>query len=373
MILHLRESLGDGAVGLEYFPGRYAGPTELEALAAELRSHKAPLAIHTRGISALYDYGMGEALELAEKSCCQLQISHVNPMGRANLEAVDRLIERIDISRAQGLDAGYDIVLYVAWNVSALELLPHFVQELGDDAVLALAATVEGRRQLRQMIETSHPSWPPWIWNGVTRNIPIELGWENLVLADPAAAGFGDAHGETTAVLARTQRCGPYEFYFDLLRRSHGEARIANVGYSGDLEDDAPLSRLVAKPDAIPATDTVPVPAPGSGDVTLPLPMSHGTMARFLGHFVPERELVSVEDAVHRITGTPAARMRLANRGVLRDGAFANIMVFDPLAIGDRGNHLNPQPPVGIERVFVNGKHVVRNGDYDHEFLRRAA
>jgi N-acyl-D-aspartate/D-glutamate deacylase len=129
-----------------------------------------------------------------------------------------------------------------------------------------------------------------------------------------------------------------------------------------------PLRRLVARPDAIPETDTVPVRTNGS--VALPLPLFHGTMTRFLGHFSRELGLVPLEQAVQRITRLPAERLRLEGRGLLREGAFADLVVFDPATIADRGTFLDPEPPAGIEYVFVNGQQVVSAGVYDAE--RRA-
>jgi N-acyl-D-amino-acid deacylase len=201
------------------------------------------------------------------------------------------------------------------------------------------------------------------------------MGWDALYLAD-RAPGFETEKGETLGELARRRGAEPYDVYFDLLRASGGAARIVNDGYGGDREDDRPLRRLVQRPDAIPETDTVPVP---SGDgISLPLPLFYGTMPRFIGHFCRELELVTVEEAIRRVTSFPARRARLADRGVLREGAFADLVVFDFEAIGDSGTLLDPQPAVGIEHVFVNGEAVVRDGCFDADVapgraLRRAA
>jgi N-acyl-D-aspartate/D-glutamate deacylase len=138
-----------------------------------------------------------------------------------------------------------------------------------------------------------------------------------------------------------------------------------------DLKQDAGLTvlrRLVARADAIPETDTVPIAVPGRG-LQLPLPLFHGTMARFLGHFSRDLALVPLEQAVHRITELPARRTGLSDRGVVRAGAFADLTVFDPASIADRGTYLDPQPPAGISHVFVNGRPVVRDGRYDAELL----
>jgi N-acyl-D-aspartate/D-glutamate deacylase len=365
----LEQGLRDGAVGLsiglEYFPGRYAGTSEVTELAAVCGAHGGLLAAHTRGISELFDEAMDEALAIARASRCRLQIAHVNPMGRANWHALDGLFERVDAAAEDGLDVAMDIVGYTAWTMTALELLPHVVYDLGADAVLALAASGEGRRHLRERIERAWPAWPPWVEGRVTRNVLLEMGWDALVLADPAA-GFESERGRALGEIARARGADPFDLYFDLLAASGGGARVVNVGYGGDFEDDAPLRRLVLRPDALPETDTVPVPGPG-GRVTLPLPMFWGTMPRFVGRFSREHELVPLERAVQRITQLPARRVGLEGRGELHEGAFADLVVFDPDTIGDRGTFLDPEPAGGIRHVFVNGQPVVRDGDYDPE------
>jgi len=368
----LEGGLRDGAVGLsiglEYFPGRYADSTEVRELASALKRHDAMLAAHTRGISGLYDRAMEESIGVAEGAGCRLQISHVNPMGRANWWAIDRLFERIDAARQRGADVGYDIVTYVGWTLSVFEMLPYFVQDLGLDAAVALASTADGRRYLRQSIEAAVPAWPAWVKPNVTRNIILDMGWDALLLAEPGSREFEPHRGESVGGIARAQARDPYEVYFDLLLDSRGRSQIVNVGYGGDFEDERPLHHLVARSDAIPETDTVPVRKP-NGRLYQNIPLFFGTMARFIGHFSRDLGLVSLEHAVHRMTQLPAARLRLRDRGVLREGAFADITVFDPATIGDRGSFLAPQPAGGILHVFVNGEPVVQDGRYHPDRL----
>jgi N-acyl-D-amino-acid deacylase len=118
----LAEGLEDGAiglsVGLEYFPGRYAGPSEVESLTALVAERDGLTAVHTRGISGLYDQGMAEAIGFATSTRCRLQISHVAPMGRANWDAVDKLFDRVDEARAAGVDLEFDVVPLTTWTLA---------------------------------------------------------------------------------------------------------------------------------------------------------------------------------------------------------------------------------------------------------------
>ena len=361
----LAEGLRDGAVGLsvglEYFPGRYAGPSEVEELCHVAAEHDALVAVHTRGISELFDPAMNEALGFAAASGCRLQISHVNPMGRANWDAIDGLFTRVDAGRTSGLDVAFDIIGYTAWTMTAFETLPHVVTDLGQDAVLSLASG-SGRDHLRGLVERARPEWPPWVEGRVTRNVLLEMGWDALYLADEPT-GFADAAGKTIAAVARESGADPFDVYCDILVASSGNARIVNDGYGGDRDDDLPLRRLVARPDAIPETDTVPVMV--DGRIELPLPLFWGTMPRFIAHFSRDLELLRLEDAVARITSVPARRARLEDRGELREGAYADVLLLDLEELGDRGTMLEPQPAGGVGWVFVNGVPTVSDGTFD--------
>ena len=185
--------------------------------------------------------------------------------------------------------------------------------------MLALAASGDGRRYLRERIESSPPSWPSWIEGRVTRNMVLDIGWDAMIVADPRSSAFERRRGETVAAISAALGRDPFDVYFDLVESSQGQAQFVNVGYGGDLEDDGPMQRMLARPDAIPETDTVPVPA-ANGGVHVSLPLFYGSMARFIGRYSRDLGLVPLEQAVARITRVPAERVRLQDRGLLRAG-----------------------------------------------------
>ena len=362
----LEEGLRDGAVGLsvglEYFPGRYAGPSEVEELTRTAAVHDGLVAVHTRGISELFDEAMDEALGFARASRCRLQIAHVNPMGKANWDGIDRLFDKVDAAKTDGTDVAFDIVGYTAWTMTAIEALPHVVAELGTDAVLAMAATADGRGHLRGLVEHAWPTWPPWVEGRVTRNVLLEMGWDAIHLADETQGFTGD-RGKNLVELADERSASPWDVYFDIITSSKGSARIINDGYGGNAADDGPLRQLVERPDAIPETDTVIIPS--NGKLTVPLPMFWGTMPRFLGRFSRDLELVPMPQAVQRITQLPARRARLIGRGELTPNSYADVVLLDWNSVNDAGTFLDPEPAAGVEWVFVNGEPVVRERDYD--------
>ena len=174
----------------------------------------------------------------------------------------------------------------------------------------------------------------------MTRNVLLEMGWDALYLADEPT-GFADAAGKTIAAVARESGADPFDVYCDILVASSGNARIVNDGYGGDRDDDLPLRRLVARPDAIPETDTVPVMV--DGRIELPLPLFWGTMPRFIAHFSRNLELLRLEDAVARITSVPARRASLAGPRRAPQGAYADVLLLDLEELGDRGTMLEPE------------------------------
>jgi N-acyl-D-amino-acid deacylase len=375
----LATSIDQGAsgmsVGLEYFPGRYAPPSELLALARVVAASGTVLAAHTRGISGLYAQGMAEILDMARRAGCRLQVSHVNPMGKQNWANFSGFREQVSAAAKEGLDVGFDAVAYTGWGVGVVDLLPHVVSEAGTEAIVAMAAMAEGRSVLRDMVTRHLPAWPAWLMGAVTRNQLVELGWDNIVIAKAASEQFAHFEGWPIARAAAERGVDPFDCYCDWVAASAGMGRALAFGYAGDRDDETALELILKDPDSIPETDTVATRT-ASGHLELTLPLFFGTMPRFVGHFSRDRELFSLDEAVRRVTSAPAERFRLRGRGLLKPGYRADVTVFDPEAINDAGSFLHPRRPKGIEYVFVNGVPVVQSGLADlsrlpGEVLRR--
>lgn len=371
-IAHMRRlldrSIDEGAlglsVGLEYFPGRYAAPSEVASLASVVAGKGAILAAHTRGISHLYGEGMDEILAAAESAGCKLQVSHVNPMGKPNWPSFGPFREAVGEARGRGCDVGYDAVTYVAWTATVADILPHVVAERGAEALVALASQPAGRSALRRDIEHVLPASPSWRPGAVTRNLASDMGWDHIVIAEPGSQRFADYTGASIAEVAARRGVDATDCYFDWLADSRGAGRALLEGFAGDFSDESPLEQILREPDAIPETDTA-VTRSSSGAVELTLPLFYGTMPRFIGHFGRDRELFTVEAAVSRMTASAARRMGIGDRGVLRPGYRGDVTVFDPSTISDQGSYLAPQRPRGIEYVLVGGDIVVREGRAD--------
>ena len=175
----------------------------------------------------------------------------------------------------------------------------------------------------------------------------LDLGWDAMIVADPRSSAFERRRGETVASISAALGRDPFDVYFDLVESSQGQAQFVNVGYGGDLEDDGPMQRILARPDAIPETDTVPVPA-ANGGVHVSLPLFYGSMARFIGRYSRDLDLVPLEQAVARITRVPA------ERGGCRTGAFCSRAASPTSRCSIRrrsasaARRSSPSPPVGF-------------------------
>ena len=193
----------------------------------------------------------------------------------------------------------------------------------------------------------------------------LDIGWDAMIVADPRSSAFERRRGETVAAISAALGRDPFDVYFDLVESSHGQAQFVNVGYGGDLEDDGPMQRILARPDAMP------------GDGHRPRAGGERGRARLAA------ALLRIDGAVHRpLLARPRPRAARAGGGAdharpggagaapgpgtaARRRGFADVTVFDPAEIGERGTTLEPEPAGGIPYVFVNGEPVVHDGVYD--------
>jgi N-acyl-D-aspartate/D-glutamate deacylase len=360
----IASALDDGAVGLsfgfEYFPGRSAGTDEAVALAARMK--RGVVAMHTRGLASLYLDGMTEAIDIGRRSGRPIQLSHVNPLGRAHRAAADRLPDLVAAARRDGIDVNLDAVTYTTWKNDWLSLFPAAVSEsYGRDGVRSLAATEDGRKRLQTMVEQCVPAWPSWASGAATKNPIVDTGWDDLVLCETVADHYRDMLGHSVASIAREHGRAPFDVICDLITSDPDATSFLNAWVSGDMDDDEPMQRIFRAEGVIPATDATPNRGPG-GAPALDMPNAFGTMPRFLGRFCRDLGVLSLEDAIWRMTALPASWLGLARRGQLREGWVADLVAFSPSAIADAGTLLRPESPLGVEWVFVNGVPVVRDG-----------
>jgi dihydroorotase/N-acyl-D-amino-acid deacylase len=336
----LRAGAAGLSTGLIYTPGTYAGTEEVVALAAVAARHGKPYVTHLRDEMSRVEEALEEAVEIARRSGAALHVSHHKTAGKYGWGRTERTLPRLAGLRAAGLDVTCDVYPYTAGSTSLSALLPPWAGAGGPDALMRRLADAGQRELMRRAIAEGVPGWENTVGNG---------GWDRISVA--GAAAHPELQGRTVAEIAAGRGLDPVDLAAELLIAEAGEVMIISHSMR---EDD--VRRVLTAPFTMIGSDGVPKPG-------LPHPRWAGTFARVLGRYARDLGIMSVETAVHRMTGLAAARFGLTGRGVLYDGAHADLVVFDPDTVGDRATYTEPLlPPGGVHRVLVAGRTVVRDG-----------
>ncbi|AXI76358.1 N-acyl-D-amino-acid deacylase family protein [Peterkaempfera bronchialis] len=340
----LDRALAQGAAGLStgliYPPGTYADTDEIVALARVAARHGKPYVTHLRDEMSQVETALEEALEIAVRSGAPLQVSHHKTAGRHAWGATLRTLPRLEQARADGVDVLCDVYPYTAGSTVLHAMLPPWTSDGGVAALLERLPRPEVRDRIRADIAGGVNGWENTIGNG---------GWDLIAVA--AAPGHPEAEGRRIADLAAERGLDPVDYVCDLLLAARGEVTIISHSMR---EDD--VRRVLASPLSMIGSDGVPKPG-------RPHPRWAGSFARVLGHYGRDQRLLPLERAVHKMTGLPAGRFGLSGRGVIRDGALADLVVLDPAAVRDTATFDHPlRAPEGVDTVVVAGRVAVRHG-----------
>ncbi|MEF8801290.1 MAG: D-aminoacylase [Halolamina sp.] len=344
------EAMEDGAVGLStglfYPPGSYADTDEVIALAETAAEHGGFYATHMRSESDELIESVEETIEVGRQADIPVQISHHKAIGPDNWGKVRATLRRMELVReTEGIDVQCDQYPYVASSTSLGALLPNWAHDGGDDALLDRLRDEQARASIREELKTDRNS----SWDGVLVTAvqnPELKAYEGQTIAEIAAADDGTRE--------------PADILLDIVLED--ENRTMHVNFGMD-EDDV---RTVMRHDlTMVGSDGSSLCQHGPLGEGVPHPRNYGTFPRVLGHYVREEGVLSLERAIHKMTGMPAARLGLDDRGVLKADAKADITVFDPEIVEQTGDFLDPAHyPAGIDHVLVNGEFVVEDGDH---------
>jgi len=348
----LEDGLRAGAWGLStgliYAPGSYAATEELVALARVAARGRAIYASHVRGEGATLLPAVEEAIRIGRETGIPVQVSHLKAAGRPHWGRVADALARIDRAAAEGLDVHADCYPYTASSTTLRALLPDSALDGGLAGLLGRLADPAARAALREALE--RPAEGPSLLDRV--------GWEQIMVA--WAPGRPEAEGRSLAALAAATGVTPAEAALDVLAATAGRAAVVLFQL-----DEADVRRALAHPRVMIGSDGSALAPYGELGRGKPHPRSYGTFPRVLGEYVREQRVLTLEQAVHKMTGLPARRLGLRDRGVLRVGAVADLVVFDPRRVADRATYADPHRyPVGVEHVLVNGRLVIRDGEH---------
>jgi N-acyl-D-amino-acid deacylase len=337
------------STGLIYAPGSYSTTEEIVALARVAGRQRGFYASHIRGEGATLLEAVAEAIRVGREGDLPVQISHLKAAGRAFWGRVADALALIDAARAEGLDVTADVYPYTASSTSLRTVLPDWALEGGVDAMLKRLADPAERARLRHAME--HPAVPG-------QGIADRVGWENVLVA--SAERRGDAVGRRVAEIAAARGLDPIDAVFELLRDAEG--RVAVILFQ---MDEADLRRALGHPHVMIGSDGSSLAPYGEMGAGKPHPRSYGTFPRVLGEYAREQRVLSLPQAVHKMTGLPARRLGLRDRGVVRPGARADLVVLDPRMVADRATYEDPHRyPAGVEHVLVSGRFVIKDGEH---------
>jgi N-acyl-D-amino-acid deacylase len=347
----LGEALDAGAwgfsTGLVYPPSSYADTRELIALARTMARRGGQYASHIRGESSMLLDSIAEAVRIGEEAGVRVEVSHVKASGRENWPKIDAALRLLDDARARGVDVAGDVYPYNAGSTKMDNLMPAWAHEGGLGKLLERLADPAMRRRIVEDCLVDGERWGTVAQGGV--------GFDQIFVA---SCRRRELEGLSLAQLAHQSGRAPAEALMDLLLEQ--QCTVSMVSFSQSIEN---VAKVLAHPALAVGSDSIPL-FEGDGDKPgRPHPRSYGTFPRVLGEYARDRKLFSLETAVSKMTGMPAQRLGLRDRGRVQAGYVADLTVFDPATVKDESTYPDPHRyPTGIPFVIVNGALAVDAG-----------
>lgn len=333
----LAAALDAGAFGLSsgliYPPGMFSSTDELVTLARDLPPGRV-YATHMRGEGLQLPASVDEAIAVAERAGCRLQVSHLKAAGHDAWGTVREALTRLDRAHDQGTVSHHDVYPYEANSTMLTSCLPPWFQDGGNAGLMQRLRDPDALRRAEQELQHNDGTWENWVAGS---------GWSNVLLASTANHAN---EGLTLDHVAELRGGTPFEALVDVLIENELTATMSVFAMCA--ED---VEAVLAHPRALIGSDGTP---PGTGGK--PHPRLYGTFTRVLARHVRESSLLTLPEAVAKMTSRPAAAFGIADRGTVRVGAAADIVLFDPDVVADRATFVDPvRLSAGIELVVVNG------------------
>jgi N-acyl-D-amino-acid deacylase len=350
----VREAMRDGAVGvstsLQYAPAPYAKTGELIALAAEASKFGGIYATHMRSEGNAIAAAIDEALQIGEEAKIPVEIWHLKVAGKANWHRMPEAVAKINAARVAGIDVGANTYAYTAWSNDFSAFVPPWAHDGGDAKLIERLKDPETRARIRKDMLA-----PSKEWDNEWDEIP---GPEAIIITAVENPKLVPLQGKTLADIAKMWNKDPIDALFHILIEDHAFTSVAVFGMSGD---DVALA--LQQPWVSICNDSEGTSPEGLLGQEHPHPRAYGTFPRILRKYVREEKKLTLEDAIRKFSALPAQRMRLNDRGVLKVGMWADMVVFDPATIKDIATFEDPnQLSQGMEYILVNGTAVIDQG-----------
>ncbi|MGH7447921.1 MAG: N-acyl-D-amino-acid deacylase family protein, partial [Longimicrobiales bacterium] len=354
----MERAMRAGALGMStaliYPPLSYTTTDELVEVAKVAAAHGGIYASHIRGEGRELLEAIGEAIEIGERAGLPVEIFHLKAAYQPGWGTLmTRAGALVDSARARGVEVAADLYPYTAGGTGLEATIPAWAHEGGRDSLRARLSRPETRARLKRELMTGSPGW----WNIVE----AAGGWDGVVLVNARSDANARFEGRTITAIARELGKQPADAAWDLV--AAGRGRVMAIYH---MMSEPDIETALRFPWVSIGSDAGAALVPGSADVLgLPHPRSYGTFPRVIKRYVKERAVLSLPEAIRMMTSWPATRMRLDDRGVIRRGMWADVVIFDLERIDDRATYDEPVLfPEGIEYVLVNGRIVIEHGEH---------
>ncbi|MCL2006782.1 MAG: D-aminoacylase [Treponema sp.] len=343
----VKKAMDDGAIGVStgliYVPGVYAEREEIIELIKETAPYKGIYSSHIRGENDTVFDALNEAIDVARAAGVPLHVSHLKIMGSHMWGRSKEMLKLIEDAVASGVDVTFDQYPYKAGATGLNAVLPPWASIGGKEKLIERLKDPAERAKIRADI--SNPDGiDGWysLWKGV--------GWENIMVT-----GFPpdkSLEGKSVAEIGKIWGMDGFDACFELILKKDGDRADIVIFSMGD-ED---IENIMKHPLQMVASDSIGQRAPGDPSEGQTHPRGFGTFVKVLGEYARERKVISMEEAVRKMTSTPAKRVGIKDRGLLKEGMKADLVLFDAKTVNSNGDYTNPRMyPTGIHKVWVNG------------------
>ena len=349
MRLLVEEGMRQGAVGVStgliYPPNVYSNKQELIEICKASAKYDGSFVVHVRNESTKLLEALDEVIDVARQTGVRLHVSHFKVIGLRNRDKYESALEKMDKARDEGIEVTFDQYPYTAASTVFHAVLPPWMHSGGTLEMLERLKDESIRQKVKRDFKE----------NDDYDNQVLSCGWENIVINAVATEANRHLEGKNLEEIGKIRGQDPADAAFDLLIEENAHVTMTiHMCHEDDLIYGMTHRLQIVGSDGI-----------FGGK---PHPRLYGTYPRVLGQYVRERAVMPLSEAIRKMTGAPAQLLRLKDRGLLREGYWADIVVFDPETIRDNATFEDPiQHPTGISYVLVNGKVTVKNGEYTGE------
>ena len=352
----VRKEMEAGALGigtsLIYPPAFYAKTDELIELCKVAANYQGKYISHMRSEGSRLLEALDELIRISREAKIPAEVYHIKASGRENWGKEDQLLERIEAAQKEGLKITADMYTYTAAGTGLDACLPPWSEDGGYPALFKRLRDPATREKIKAEVQKPTNSW---------ENLYLDAGGpEHILLVAFKSEKLKPLTGKTLAEVARMRGKDPIDTAMDLI--AEDESRVGTLYF---LMDEDNVKKEIAKPWISFGSDEASQAPEPPFTKSNPHPRAYGNFARVLGKYVRDEKVVQMAEAIRRLSGLPATNLGLDHRGFLKEGMFADVVVFDPATIADRATFDKPhQYAVGMKHVFVNGVQVIKDGEH---------